>query len=281
MRFFFLNGKFVKEKDAKIEVNDLGLLRGYGVFDYLRTYDRILFHFDDHIFRFFNSAKKMNLKVPYSKEEIKKIFYQLIKKNKNLSEFSFRIVLTGGRSSDGKTSKDQTFFIIVDKSHIYPKLSYKKGIKLITINYLREFSEIKSLNYAMAISNWEKILKKGAQEILYISDRNIVSECSTSNFFIVKKKILYSPRTNVLNGITKKVVVSLAKKSRFKIIEKDLFLKEALSSDESFITSTDKEILPVVKIDNFKIGNGKVGEVTTELMKVFNEYIVKYVDKNK
>ena len=275
MRFFFLNGKFVKEKDAKIQVNNLGFLRGYGIFDYLRTYDRVLFHFDDHISRFFNSAREMNLKVPYTREEIKKILFQLIKKNKNLREFSFRIVLTGGKTSDGKTSKDETFFIIVDKSHAYPKLFYKKGIKLITFNYLREFPEIKSLNYALAISNWEKILKKGAQEILYISDKNIVSECSTSNFFIVKKKILYSPKTNILEGITKKVVVNLAKKSGFKIRNKNLFLKEVLSANEAFITSTDKEILPVVKIDNFKIGNGKVGKITKELMKVFNEYVVK------
>lgn len=274
MKYFFLDGKFIKENEAKIKVNDLGLLRGYGVFDYLRTYNRIPFHLDDHLTRFFKSAKRINLKVPLTKREIEKIISQLIKKNKRAKELSFRIVLTGGETFDGKTSKKPSLFIITGKPHPYPKSVFEKGIKICTLIYHRQLPEIKSLNYILAIANWERVLRKGAQEILYVFG-NQVFECSTSNFFIVKNGVLYTPRENILEGITEEITINLAKRAGFIVKKKNLFLRETLYSDEAFITATDKEIMPVVKIDNFKIGNGKVGKITKELMKVFKEYVVK------
>jgi len=270
---YFLNGKFVNKNKAKIKVNDLGLLRGYGVFDYLRTYNRIPFHLNEHLVRFFDSAKRFNLKIPYSKEEIKNILFKLIKKNKG--ELTFRIILTGGESSDGKISKKPNFFIIVEKPLSYPAIFYQKGIKVITLNYLRDFPEIKSLNYALALSYWQKVLKEKAQEILYLF-KNRIYEASTSNFFIIKNGVIFSPKENVFEGVTKKVVIQLAKKYGFKIKEKKLFLDEILRADEIFITATSKEIMPVVKIDNHLINKEKVGEITKKLIEIFKEYTNNY-----
>lgn len=274
---YFLNGKFIEKNKAKIKVNDLGLLRGYGVFDYLRTYNKIPFHLNKHLARFFDSAKKFNLKVPYSKEEIKNILFKLIKKNKNKKDLAFRIILTGGESSNGKTSKKPNFFIITEKLLFYPAIFYQKGIKMITLNYLRDIPEIKSLNYTIALFHWQKTLKEGAQEILYFF-KNRIYEASTSNFFIVKNGIIFSPKENIFEGVTKEVVTQLAKKHGFKIKEKEIFLDEIPKADEIFITATSKEIMPVVKIDNHLINKGKVGEITKKLMKIFKEHTKEYTN---
>ena len=268
--FYYLNGKIVEKNKALIQVNDLGLLRAYGVFDYLRTYKRKPFYSEDHLNRFFYSASSLNLKPPISKEEIKRVIFQLIKKNKDLKDLSFRIVLTGGPTQDTRISEKPTFFIIVEPIHYYPPEVFEKGIKLITLDYCREFPTTKTINYLWAISQWKNILKKDAAEILYIWQGRVL-EASTSNFFMVKNKTLFTPQNEVLEGVTRKLVIKLAKENKIKVIEKIITLKEVLESDECFITATDKEIMPVVKIDNRIIGTGCPGEQTKKLLNLFRE----------
>lgn len=268
--FYYLNGKIVGKEKALIPVNDLGLLRAYGVFDYLRTYKRIPFYLKDHLNRFFQSAASLNLKSPLSKKEIEKVIFELIKKNKNLKDLSFRMVLTGGPSEDARTSKKPNFFIIVNPAHAYPEKVFKEGIKLLTLDYCREFPATKTINYLWAISQWKNILKKGAMEILYVWQGKIF-EASTSNFFMVKNKILFTPKSEVLEGVTRKLVIKLAKENKIRVVEKDIFLNEALKADECFITATNKEIMPVVRINNQTIGNGRPGEQTKKLLTLFKE----------
>jgi len=268
---YYLNGKFVEKLKAFVRVNDLGLLRGYGIFEYLRTYDRVPFHLEDHLNRFFHSAQSLNLKSPASKEELRGIIFELIKINKNFKELGFRVVLTGGETSDAKTSEKPTLFIIAANPLPYPKEFYLKGVKILTFNYRREFPEIKTTNYLLAVSQWKNVLQKKAAEILYVFQGKAL-EASTSNFFTVKNKILFTPKNEILGGVTRKIVIKLAKENKIKISEKPLFLKEVLKADECFITATDKEIMPVVKIDRFKIKNGLVGESTKKLIEFFKEY---------
>lgn len=225
---------------------------------------------DDHLSRFSHSASRLTLKVPVSKKELRRIIFRLITKNKSLKELSFRIVLTGGETKDGKTSLRPTFFIIVEPVHYYPSKVFEKGIKLITLNYCREFPEIKSINYLLAVSQWRNALKKKAAEILYVCQGKVL-EGSTSNFFMIKNKVLFTPKSGILEGVTRKIVIKLAKENKIKVREKILSLKEVLKADECFITATDKEIMPVVKIDNHKIGSGRVGSQTKKLMELFQK----------
>ena len=267
---YYLNGKFVEKNKAVIPVNDLGLLRAYGVFDYLKTYNRVPFHLEDHLNRFFRSASRFNLKIPVSKKELRRIIFDLLAKNKSLKELSFRMVLTGGQTEDGKTSKKPTFFIVVGEAPVYPEEIYKKGIKLAILDYGREFPEIKTINYLLAVSQWKNILKKKASEILYVSKGKVL-EASTSNFFMVKNKILFTPKNEILEGVTREIVIKLAKENKIKVVEKDIHLKEVLKADECFITATDKEVMPVVKIDNQIIGAGCPGAQTKKLLTLFRE----------
>lgn len=227
---------------------------------------------EDHLNRFFHSAASLNLESPLSKKEIEKVIFELIKKNKHLKDLSFRIVLTGGASEDARTSERPNFFIIVNPAHAYPEKVFKQGIKLLTLDYCREFPDTKTINYLWAISQWKNILKKGAMEILYVW-RGKIFEASTSNFFMVKNKVLFTPKSEVLEGVTRKLVVKLAKENKFKVFEKDIFLKDALKADECFITATDKEIMPVVKINNQTIGNGRPGEQTKKILSLYKGLI--------
>ncbi len=268
--FYYLNGKIVEKDKALIPVNDLGLLRAYGVFDYFRTYKRKPFHLEDHLNRFFHSASFLNLHPPLSKRETEKVIFELIKKNKHLEELSFRIVLTGGETDDTRTSEKPTFFIIVGPVHYYPPEVFEKGIKLVTLDYCREFPTTKTINYLWAISQWKNILKKDAAEILYVWQGQVL-EASTSNFFMVKNKTLFTPKNEVLEGVTRKLVIKLAKENKIKVVEKNITLKEVLEADECFITATDKEVMPVVKIDNRIIGTDCPGEQTKKLLNLFRK----------
>src|SRR3989344_2479440 len=193
----YLNGKFIDGSKALIKVNELGLLRGYGIFDYFRTYDRKPFHLEDHLRRFFKSAATFNLKPPFSVKEIERIVLELIKRNKNFRELGFRIVLTGGETADGKTSASPTFFIMAAEPSFFPKEVYSNGVRILTFDYRREFPEIKTTNYLLAVSQWKNVLQKKAAEILYVWQEKVL-EASTANFFLGKNKILFPPKTEQL-----------------------------------------------------------------------------------
>src|SRR3990167_1224118 len=136
--YCYFNGKIIPESQAHISINDLGVLRGFGIFDLLRTYHGKPFLLDEHLERLENSAAIVGLKVPISRSEIKKIIQQLIEKN-GIPEVTIRLVLTGGGSLDGMSCNFDapTFFIVVHKAPQYPAEIYEKGIKVITHDYLR------------------------------------------------------------------------------------------------------------------------------------------------
>ena len=273
--FYYLNGKFVEKNQARIKVNDLGLLRGYGVFDYLRTYNCRPFYLEDHLQRFFRSAAGLNLKVPVSQKKLRQIIFQLLAKNKSLKEMNFRIVLTGGETEDAKTSKKPTFFIMVGRPHFYPPKVYNQGVKILSLNYGREWPEIKTTNYLLAVSHWPEVLKKKASEIIYVNQGKVL-EAATSNFFTVKNKIILTPQSGILGGVTRKIIIQLARQNKIPLREKNLSWKEILRADECFLTATDKEVLPVVQIDHHQIGSGQPGPVTKKLISLFGELVKNY-----
>lgn len=269
--FYFVNGQFTESSRARLPLNDLGLLRGYGIFDYFRTYGKKPFCLNAHWERFRASTEAMNLRLPCNREKFKTIIAKLIVKNGHLKNLGFRTVLTGGSTKDYRTASRPNFFIIVDESRHYPEKIYQNGAKIITLTHRRPTPEIKTLNYSAAISHWQKVIKEQAAEILYVFQGD-VSEGATSNFFIVKNRVLLTPGKSVLAGITRQIVIQLAKTERIKIKFVSLKLKDVLNADECFITATDKEIMPVVKIDEWTIGSGRPGEQTKKLIELFGKF---------
>ncbi|OGH91513.1 MAG: hypothetical protein A2534_02310 [Candidatus Magasanikbacteria bacterium RIFOXYD2_FULL_39_9] len=267
-KFCHINGKILLEEDASVSINDLGLLRGYAVFDFLRTYNGRPFLLQEHLNRLENSAKLVGLKVPLSKVRISKIIDELLKKNK-LKETTIKIIVTGGASKDGLTFdiNSPTVIIIAKEIHQLQVELYKKGVKMITYDFQRNNSGAKTTDYITMLKLQNKKEKQKAFEILYVN-RGLVLEGATSNIFFFKKNTLITPKNNILAGTIRKFVLGLAKK-KFKVEERDVKVNEIKSITEAFLTSTTREVLPVVKIDSNKIGNAKVGENTKWLMDVF------------
>jgi len=272
--YCYLNGKYMEINKATISPLDSGFVRGYCVTDFLRTYDRKVFMFDEHFKRFIQGAKIMGLKLNVSKKEMLEIINTILKKNSKdvKGEFKIKMLLSGGIGvHDLAISNNTTLFVYAGPIVTYPSSMYEKGIKLITHKYHRYLPEAKTSHYIEAIRQQGNIKKAGAMEVLYTGNTHVY-ECSTSNFFIFKKGKLINNDEGVLQGITKLVMLKAAKKL-FPIENRLISIKELKEADEAFITSTTKEIMPVVQIDGIKIGDGKVGPNTKQLMTEFKRYI--------
>lgn len=271
---YYLNGQFVSQSQAKVSVYDMGFLRSFGVVEFLITYHQKPFRLSAHLDRFLHSADLAGLKLPFSQKKLTALVHQTLKKN-NFPESTIWLVATGGL---GPTSmipaKTPTLVIMVDPFKPYPRSCYQKGVKIITFKASRLLPQAKTMVYTLAIKALTQAYRKKGIEALYLLNHQ-VTECMTSNFFIFKKgKLLTAKDQDVLKGITRQVVLEIAK-NHFPVQKKDLTLKEVLSADEAFLTASNKEIMPVVKIDHHRIGNGQVGPQTKKLIKLFRQLVEK------
>ncbi len=275
MSVSFFNGNFVDTENILVSILDMGILRGYGVFEFVRTYSGIPFCLDDHLDRLKFSSDKVHLKLPYSKDEISSIVETLIKKNGG-GEFYIRIVLTAGNARDHLLpGSNPTFAIIFDRA---PLMSEKinSSISLYSIPFQRQFHDIKSLQYMGASLCFQKAVEMGFQDALYLDDFQNILESTTSNFFGVIGNTIVTPCDKVLPGITRKVVIELAKDAGLKVEMRQLSYDELKHFSEAFITSSIKEIMPVSKIDNFDFSIK--GPVTTQLIALFTSLARKKVN---
>lgn len=267
--YCFLNGKILPLDEAKVSVLDIGLLRGYSIYDGLAAFNGKVFHFADHWNRFLSGAHILNLNVPITEEKAERITEELIAKNGFINRANIRLILTGGKTIAGieYDFENPTFYIIVEKWEPLPKEFYTDGAKLITYRHMRELPEYKTTNYIRAANLQDFRKTEKAVEILYTYDGEVL-ECATSNVFIVKNKTLITPAENILKGITRKVVLEIAT-GKYKIEERPVREEELKTADEIFITSSFKDIVPVVKIDDFEVAGGQVGPITKYLIGEF------------
>ncbi len=269
---YYVNGQYVKEEEAKISVLDLAILRGFGVFDYLRTYGGRPFHLWDHLLRLRYSAEHIGLTLPNSLPEIEQIVHNVQKLN-HLEEASIKIVLTGGVSPDQFMPQPKNNLIVF----AYPLTSYPHhfftdGIKVITTRLSRSLPTSKTTQYTPAIVALQRGKAQNAMEALYLNAQNEILEATTSNFFGFKNGTLYTCCSDeVLIGITREVVRSLAA-AYFPIETRALCYDEIVDLEEAFITASNKEVMPVSQIDSIKIGNGQVGPKTRLIMEIFRSY---------
>lgn len=268
----FLNEQFTTMSAASIPLFDLGVVRGYGVFDYLRTYNRIPFYLNKHLSRFIISAKSIGLFVPKALPEIEVLIIDMITKVK-ANELSIKLILTGGISEDQLTFEAKPTLAIA----VYPfvplvtQKEYARGFSVITTKHERIFPQSKTLVYLSAILALQEAKKVGFDDALYINSNNHILESTTSNLFAFKGNRLYTPKEGILSGITREVMLEIAKK-HFEIYEQAIPYNELGSIDEIFLTSSNKEIVPVVTVDKYQIGTGRPGEKTKFLMKEFAAY---------
>ena len=271
MAIFYVDGRFVPSDEATVPINDLALLRGYGIFDFLKTYNGKPFFLKEHIARLQQSAAQIGLALPWSRQELIDIVRQTLDQN-NQSESNVRIVVTGGSSPDFITPQGKPrLLVLVTPLTQQPQWWYTQGVKIITIESGRNFPAAKSIDYIAATVALQRARHQNAVEAVYIDREGYVLEGTTSNLFIISGDRLITPAREILNGITRQVVLELAKGS-CEIEIRDIKTNELYSAAEVFITGSNKEIVPVIRIDDTVIGNGKPGERTKVLMRAFVAY---------
>jgi branched-chain amino acid aminotransferase len=270
--FWYISGQWIHPNEATISINDVAVLRGYSVFESLRTYDRRPFHLEEHLNRLYRSAEIIELAVPYSRNDIAAVVQEVIKRN-SYKHATIRILVTGGESEDGilPTGKPVLAVLITPLGERDME-RFAKGYKVITTHLQRTSPEAKTTSYVAAVRALKEAARHNAADALFVNEQGHVLEGTRSNFFVFRGNTLVTPRNGVLMGVTRNVVLELAQ-GRFPVEERPILLDELPLVDEAFITSSSREITPVVQIDDLVIGSGKPEPRTYELEQRFIEMV--------
>lgn len=263
----YVNDKFLDEEKATLQVSDLAIHRGYGIFDFFRISNNIPLFLDDYLDRFFNSAAAMRLEVNQSRGELKTIIYELIRRN-NTPQSGIKIILTGGYSTDGHELASPNLVMLQQKLPLFSTDNFAEGIKVITHEYQRDLPRVKSINYLMGVWLQQKVKDKHADDVLYYK-QEVISELPRSNVFMVThdRKIV-TPSDDILHGITRGKLLELAA-IKYPVEVRTVYIEEIKNAAEVFVTSTIKRVLPITRIDDIIIGTGKAGPITEDLREAF------------
>ena len=276
----YLDGEFIPKSEAKISVFDHGLLYGDGVFEGIRSYNCLVFKLKEHLTRLWESAHTIMLEIPMTQDEMIEAAVETLKRN-HLRDAYIRVVVTRGVGDlglDPANCKRPTVFIITDKIVLYPEAYYRNGMEIITVPTVRNLTEainpaLKSLNYLNNILAKIEARNSKYIEALMLNHQGYVAECTGDNIFIVKNGILLTPPTylGALRGITRQAIMDLAPRNDIPCQERVLTRHDLFNAEESFLTGTAAEVVPVVKIDGRRVGHGKPGKVTRKLMSAFRD----------
>jgi|TARA_B110000027_G_C16122045_1_gene303712 branched-chain amino acid aminotransferase len=272
------NGKFVPCKNAKTHVLDHSIHFASAVFEGIRVYNHKPFKLDEHLVRFYKSAKLLDYKINYSKNDIKYACLQLIKKNKikngYIRPLSWRT--TGSMAPHAIGVKTSTIIAIWEWPTYYSEDAKSKGIKLTLSNWKRPSNDSAPTQskcsgvYQICTLAKHDSFRKGFDDALMLDYRNYIAETTSSNIFFVFKDKIITPKPDCfLNGITRQAVIKISKKIGVKVYEKHLGLKDIKKATECFITGTAAEITPVRSIDKLKF-NIKKNIIT---IKLYNNFI--------
>jgi len=277
----WLNGRLVDEADAKVSVFDHGLLYGDGVFEGIRVYSRRVFELEAHLRRLYESAKAIRLDVPMQKNELTSAIERTVEAN-GIVDGYIRLVVTRGVGNLGLnpfTCKDSSLFIIADKIQLYPEELYETGMKIISATTARNHPltippQVKSLNYLNNILAKIEALDSNVPEAVMYNHEGYVAEATGDNVFIVRNGVICTPpvEAGALEGITRNLVIRLAKKEGLEVVEKNLTRCDLYICEEFFLTGTAAEVIGIVDIDGRTVGDGKPGPVTKLLREKFFKY---------
>ena len=276
MSTFYIDGEFVDPAAAMIPASDLALLRGYGIFDFLRTYGGKPFQLGAHLRRLIRSAALLELECPWDIEELDEIVMETLHRN-NYAEAGIRIVVTGGDSPNGFMPQGQSrLLVMVTPLQEMAAHYYERGAAVATVEMGRYLPEAKSINYIPGITA-QKIAQRrnpDAIEAIYRVDGKVV-EGTRSNTFIYQDGRWITPDDGVLLGVTRAEVIKLLQRDE-KLELRDITLDEYYGAEEVILTSSTKEIVPIVMVDDVTIGRGRPGKNTQELIQNWREMTARY-----
>lgn len=284
-----MNGRFINAKDAKVSIFDPGFLYGDGIFETLRTYKGEIWQIEKHLMRLYESARMRGWKLSWSPKELAEIVQKTLRRN-NYPESRVRITITPGikqpvlRSHSGAVSLRRagdhgavikhmrpTLFVWVQPLEKLPAAIYERGVSAITFPLERPFPQMKTTSLQPLLIARSEMLKKHAFDALLINHKGNITEGTWTNVFIVKKKMLMTPRLGVLFGTTRDTILKVAR-PLLRVKLRDITRRELMRADECFLSNAPKGIVPVVKVDGEKIGSGSRGPVTKHLQEEFEKF---------
>jgi len=268
----YLNGLWVTESECLLSVFDITILRGFGVFDFLRTFQRKPFLALEHVNRFLASIKEVGLFISKNSDQLLQLIEEGISKNLQFDDLYIKLILTGGVSDDGMTPSPErsSLVLLFSKAGTFSDEHFLNGIKLMTLCYERFLPQVKSLNYMSAVVALQNAKNAGAQELLYFSKDGFLLEGGTVNFFGILDGVIYTANECILFGITRAFLLKIANDLGIDVVLRPLHRTQLPELQEAFITSTTREVMPVTNIDGVLIGNGFVGPITKRLMQAFS-----------
>lgn len=282
--YIFLNKKIVQEADAVVSVYDHGFLYGDGIYETMRAYNGIVFMIEKHLERLGRSASLTKLIIPdigFITDAVRRT----LEANKLFGAY-IRVTVSRGKGPvglDPSLCKEPTFVVIAEPFREYPEHLYNSGVKLVIANTRRNLVEainpkIKSLNFLNNIFAKMEAKERGAYEAIMLNVEGVIAEGTVSNIFFVKENVLCTPapEVGVLDGITRELVISIAKKSGVRVSEGRFYPSDLFSASEVFFTNTTSELMPVSQVESVSF---KVGEVTKSLHALYKEEVNRYITR--
>lgn len=270
----FIDNAFVPARSALIPVSDSAYLYGIGLFETMRVMKGRILFFQLHDARLRGNARRIGLKVPLSPRRFRDAVAGLLRRNR-LQDATVRVMLS--EAAEGKPR----LVITATPFQPYPARCYKKGARLVFarsfLSDSKSLSPIKTTSYLSRMIPRREAARRGADEALLLSESGLVTEAASSNVFIVKSGVLTTPPLSdgLLAGTRRKVVIDLAKKLKIPVIEKSLRPKDLFQSDEVFLTSSLKDVMPVGWVERRKIGTEIPGRVTILLSAAYHQTLAR------
>jgi len=276
----YLNGELVPRDQARISPLDRGFLYGYGLFETVRSYDGRVFRLDRHLARLMHSAEELGLASQLDPAEVERAIYRTMEANETPDA---RVRLTvgageGERELSSPTSGEVSTMIVVEKLTV-PSRLYEEGVTSATVNTRRNSQSplpaIKSLNYLEGLIARAEAAAMGVDEAIMLNDRGFLSEGSSSNLFLVVAGQLMTASldSGILPGVTREAVLELARDLGIETVEGQIPASELGRADEVFLTTSVREVLPVVVVDGKAVGEGRPGPTSRRLLAGYRELV--------
>ena len=273
--FAYINNKFVNFKSAKIHIEDRGLQFADSVYEVIAVLNDNLIDLDFHLKRLKYSLQELDIKYKFNQKDLKRIFLNLLKKNKTSNGIIYLQITRGVQYREHKYENKLLPTLIIytrNKKFNLPGKNFK-GVNTITHEDLRwKRRDIKTVNLLPNIIAANKAKKMKAYEAILLQNGK-VTEGTSSNIWIIKKNnlITHPANSDILKGVTRTSILKIIKKTPLKLVEKSFTHKQLLEADEVFLTSSGSFITPILKIDKKKINNGKIGNITLKLAEMYSK----------
>lgn len=282
-----INGQSCAKEDARISIFDRGFLYGDSVYEVLRTYSGAPFEVDQHLARLEASAARIGMELPVSRDVLRSEVERAHRESENPDSY-IRVVVTRGHGPidlDPSAALEPTYIVVAMPIKTLPPEAYVEGIGVQIVQVVRNHvravdPQAKTGNYLNSVMALREARAAGAYEAIMLDAQGRVAEGASSNVFAVVGGVVLTPPIEVglLAGITRRTVIDVCARKHRRFLEIPLSADNLREADEVFITSSIREVVPVVKVDGLSIGAGIPGEVVTEIRQGYQEYVTEYAD---